>query len=145
MKNYLFVGIESYAVNYLIDKIEKDNKKAITSNDLAKLKKLFSGINLNFDYVIKTINIDTPLYKKRNSTFYYPKLETLLVDLITDKTLSNLYSSEIENIYVNALKEYTVKINTLLRYADKKGVKDKIKSLLEFIDFNIERGEFNYD
>lgn len=145
MKSYLFVGVESYAVNYLLDKIEKDNKKVITSTDLAKLRKLFYGINLSFDYVIKTINIDTPFFKKRSDNFYYPKIETLLVDLVSDKTLLDLYSSEIKNIYKSAFKKYAIKINTLLRYADKKGVKEKIKDLLEYIDFDIKRGEFNCD
>ena len=64
MKTYLFVGVESYAVNYLLDKIEKDNKKVIASADLAKLRKLFSGIEFGFDYVLKTINEDTPLFRK---------------------------------------------------------------------------------
>ena len=145
MKTYLFVGVESYAINYLLDKIEKDNKKVIASTDLAKIRKLFSGIELGFDYVLKTINVDTPLFKKRDDIFCYPKLETLLVDLVTDKLLSDLYSSEIENIYINAFKKYAIKINRLLRYASKKGVKEKIIELLEYIDFNIERGEFNYD
>ena len=145
MKNYLIVGVESHATNYLVDRIEKDNKKAIVTSDLAKLRKLFSGIEFKFDYVIKTINIDTPLFKKTSDYFYYPKLETLLVDLLTDKTLYDLYFSEIENIYKNAFKEYTIKINTLLRYAEKKGVKEKIKSLLDYIEFDIKRGEFNYD
>ncbi len=145
MKSYLFVGVESYAINYLVDKIEKDNKKAIVSSDLVKLKKLFSGIEIDFDFVIKTMNVDTPLFKKRSDNFYYPKLETLLVDLFADKTLYDLYFSEIENIYTNAFKEYAIKINTLLRYADKKGVKEKIKSLFGYIEFDIKRGEFNYD
>lgn len=145
VKNYLFIGVQSYAINYLIDKIEKDNRKAITSNDLSKLRKLFSGIDFDFDYVIKSINVDTPLFKKENALFVYPKLETLLVDLISDKTLNDMYSSQIENIYTNAFNNYAIKINTLFRYADKKGVKNQILSLLEFIDFNIERGEFNYD
>ncbi|MDD7715502.1 MAG: hypothetical protein PUJ84_06325, partial [Mollicutes bacterium] len=77
--------------------------------------------------------------------FCYPKLETLLVDLVTDKLLLDLYSSEIENIFINAFKKYAIKVNRLLRYADKKGAKEKIIKLLEYIDFNIERGEFNYD
>ena len=145
VKSYLFVGVETYAVNFLIDKFEKDGKKVITSSDLAKLRKLFSGIEFHFDYVIKTINEDTPLVKMKGASFNYLRLETLLVDLISDKTLNDLYSSEIENIYLNALTEYAIKINRLFRYAEKKGCKDKIKSILEYIDFNIERGEFNYD
>ena len=145
MKTYLFIGVESYAVNYLLDRIEKDNKKAITSSDFIKLRKLFSGIEFDFNFVVKTINVDTPLFKKKSDVFCYPRLETLLVDIIADKFLFDLYSSEIENIYKNALKKYAIKINRLLRYADKKGVKAKIMSLLEYIDFNIKRGEFNYD
>ena len=125
----------------MLDKIEKDNKKVIASTDLAKLRKLFPGIELGFDYVLKTINEDTPLFKKRNDIFCYPKLETLLVDLVTDKLLLDLYSSEIENIYINAFKKYAIKINRLLRYADKKGAKEKIIKLLQYIDFNIERGK----
>lgn len=145
IKSYIFVGVESYAVNYLLDKMEKSNKKTITTNDLAKLRKLFSGVHFDFDYVIKTINVDTPLFKKRSDYFYYPKLETLLVDLFADKTLYNLYSSEIENIYINAFRGYAIKINTIFRYAEKKGVKEKIMSLLDYISFDIKRGEFNYD
>lgn len=145
INNYLFLGVESYAVNYLVNQIEKNNKKVVLSNDLAKLRKLLSDLNHNFDYVVKTINVDTPLFKKKSNVFYYPKIETLLVDLLSDKTLRDLYSSEIENIYLNALNEYAIKINTLLRYANKKGIKQKIISLLEYINFDIKRGEFNYD
>ena len=145
MRSYLFVGVESHALNYIMDKMAKDNKKAITSNDLARLRKLFPEIQFDFDYVLKTINEDTPLFKKKSKVFCYPKLETLLVDLITDKTLSDLYSSEIENIYINAFNEYVIKINRLTRYADKKGVKEKLMHLLEYIDFDIKKGEFKYD
>lgn len=141
--NYLIVGVESYAINFLQDKMEKDKKKVIISNDLAKLKRFF-GVDLDFDYVIKKINMDTPLTYDDNSSFFYPKIETLLVDLLSDKFLSGLYSSEIDNIFRNAFNRYAIKINTLLRYARKKGVEDHIRYILLMIRFNIEKGEF-YD
>ena len=145
MKNYIFIGVESYAVDYLVNKIEKDHKKIIATTKLASLRQILSNVELNFDYVIKTINVDTPLFKKNSNSFYYPKLETLLVDLIADKTLSDLYSSQIIEIYENTLKDYAIKINTLLRYASKKGTKEKITSLLKDIGFDIGKGEFIND
>lgn len=140
--NYLMVGVESFAVNYLQDKMEKDKKKVVTSNDLARLKRIF-GVNIDFDYVIKKINMDTPLTHDDNSSFLYPKIETLLVDLVSDKVLSELYTSEIDNIFRNVFSRYAIKINTLLRYAKKKGVEDHIRYILLMIRFNIEKGEFD--
>lgn len=142
-KSYLFIGVEYYVVNYLSDRMEKDKKNVIVTNDLAKLRKFYSGIDFDFDYVIKTINIDTPLVDGEDSVFRYPKIETLLVDLLSDKTLKDLYSFEIETIYRNAFKRYAIKINTLLRYAEKKGVVDHIRYILLTIGFDIEKGEFN--
>ena len=140
VKTYIYIGIESYAINYIIDRIDKSGKQAITSNDLAKLRKMFNDINCDFDFVIKTINIDTPLLKE--GPICYPKLETILVDLFVDKSLNDIYSSEVEEIYTNALKQYAIKINTLLRYADKKGAKNKMLDFFHYIGYDIAKGEF---
>ncbi len=144
IKSYKYIGVKSYAEEYVISKIEKKQKSIISSRDYVKLSKLFGGIKFDFQYIVFNINVDTPLIKNIQSCFLLPKIETLLVLLLTDDVLKTIYSSEIENIYFNAFKRYMININTLFRYASKKYVADDVKSILKDINFNLEKGEF-YD
>ena len=138
---YVIIGIESYAQDYLLDCFRKNNIKAISSSDLFELKRLFK-MDFHFDYVTKSINEDTPQNKSKNGSFNYPKIETLLVDVLSDKLLNSTYSSEVNNIFRNALSKYAININTLLRYAKKKGVLEEIHEIFREIGFDKEKGEF---
>ena len=142
--NYDFLEIESFGIKYLEDYLIKKGKKVIDSRDYVTLKRIYKAIDFDFDYILKTFNENTPFYKERGSPIYYPGLETLLVDLLTDSTLDYMFGSQIETIFRNSFSKYAIKINTLMRYARKKGIDDKVRWLLKTIKFDMEKGEF-YD
>lgn len=48
VRSYLFIGVEAFAANYLIDKMEKEGKRVVTSNDLSKLRKLAASVEEHF-------------------------------------------------------------------------------------------------
>lgn len=142
LKKYIYIGVESYAFEYISSKMMELGKEVISSSDLHNSKKILAHLNINVDFVLKNINEDTPLIKKRGTAIAFPKLEALLVDLLFEKSLRDIYETEIENIYKNAFKIYSIKINTLLRYAKKKKIEAKVLSLLDDINFDIKKGEF---
>lgn len=55
-------------------------------------------------------------------------IEKLLVDLFVDKTIFQMYQgNELKHIFKNAFEKYTVNINKLLRYANRRGAKKEIE------------------
>lgn len=148
IKHYVCVCVEGYAENYIIDYFLKKNVRVIKSNDLSKLQRDLPLLSDNYDFIIKTFNEDTPLYKKMNtkcSNIFYPKIETILVNVLSDKYLRKIYSAELGNIFKNVFAKYCVNLNSLIRFAKKKGVEKPLINILKDINFNINKGEFVYD
>ena len=143
-KSFILVLVEGYAENYLIDRLKKLNKEVITSKEFYTLSSLHN-YSFNVDYIIKNINSDTPLNKKDSLVFAYPKIETILVDVLSDKTLERIYSSELENIFRSAFIKYAINMSTLVRYATKKGRLNELNSILDDIGFDKQIGEFVND
>ena len=65
---------------------------------------------------------------------FVPTLEKLLVDLQKDKDFFYLQELEGFHIFQNALSLYAVNISRLFRYADRRGIKDEVKAIIETIN-----------
>ena len=58
-------------------------------------------------------------------------IEKILVDIFCDKIIySTFQGNEMKNIFYNAFKDYTININTLLRYAQRRGKKSEIEQYI---------------
>ena len=130
-------------MDYLMDYLLKSDNVVIKSSDISKVKEM-CHVPITFDFVFKSINQDTPRIRSSNNNYIYPKIETLLIDVLTDKELNSIYSSEINTIYKNAFIKNAVNLNTLFRYAKKKCVLETVYVILNDIDYDIKKGEF-YD
>ena len=65
-----------------------------------------------------------------------PTLEKLLVDLQKDPDFFYLQEAEGENIFRNALELYTINESRLLRYANRRGIKNEIETIINTINSN---------
>ena len=60
-----------------------------------------------------------------------PKIEKVLVDILCDEEFYYLQGSETFYIYETAMSDYTINSKTLLRYAHRRGVSEKIERILK--------------
>lgn len=141
-KNYYVIFVEGFAEEYLIDRLKKLNIESIDTSAYASIIKKFRNIDLNINYVIKKMTVDTPVIKDKSNNNFKITLEAILVDLLSDKYFKEIYSSEIDSIYRNALMNYSIKIDRLLRYANKKHIYKEVCTLLNYINFDVTTGEF---
>lgn len=139
----------AYAKESVLEVLLDQGKNSIYEEDFFVMKKYSRNTAL---YIIKTLNVDSPIVRKseitknsklRKSSFVtVPKIEKLLVDIFDDNFFKILFSDEINNIYMNLLKNYQINFATVFRYASKKHCYDKLINYLDHIGFDIEKGEF---
>lgn len=60
-----------------------------------------------------------------------PKIEKVLVDILCDEEFYYLQGSETFYIYETAMSDYTINTKTLLRYAHRRGVAEKIERIIK--------------
>ena len=139
----------AYAKESVLEVLLDEGKNAIYEEDFFVMKKYNRNTTI---YVIKTLNVDSPIVRKsttkKNSRFRMPsfvtvpKIEKLFVDIFDDNFFKILFSGEINNIYMNLLKNYQINFATIFRYASKKHCYDELVNYLDHIGFDIEKGEF---
>ena len=78
--------------------------------------------------LVRKLVTDSPLMKK--SEIKVPTLEKILVDIACDKEFATFQGYEIQHIFDNALAQYIINRNKLLRYAGRKNQRKKIEQLL---------------
>lgn len=143
LKNYTVVETYEYSIEIVLESLLKANAKGVYASDFHTLLKYNNSEEY---YVIKKINDDSPIIKKNkknNETIITtPKLEKILIDALVDPYYKLLLSSEIINIYRHVLSQYQVNLVTLFRYAKKKYCYEKLNNLLNYINFDISKGEF---
>lgn len=79
--------------------------------------------------VVKQLISQAPLDKGPMATI--PRLEKLLVDLVTEQELFNAQLSELSHIYTNAQKIYNINESSLLRYAGRRNRRKEIEKLFK--------------
>lgn len=80
--------------------------------------------------IVNRLHVDSPL-NKVNQNYFTPKLEKLIIDLlINEPVIFPVAESEIKTIITNALSMYNVNSSTLVRYATKRNVLQKIEKLI---------------
>ncbi len=159
MKQIYVIEVSDACKDVVLDVLLKNGFNAILKEDYNKASKYLSNGDV---YIVKTMNQDSPINKKKikvisgnldylkledsiTTIVTTPKVEKILVDIYADKVLKKIYQGEIENIYIEILRNYKVNITTLFRYAKKKYVYDEINDFLELLGYDLDIGEFKYD
>ena len=79
--------------------------------------------------VIRPLISQSPLTE--TDGVYVPKIEKVLVDILCDEEFYYLQGSETFYIYETAMSDYTINTKTLLRYAHRRGVAEKIERIIK--------------
>jgi hypothetical protein len=54
----------------------------------------------------------------------------ILADIFKDREFAYLQGNELLSVFRNAVEHYTINLSKLLRYADRKGKKEEIRSFI---------------
>lgn len=104
---------------------EKRNEVYINPK-IEEIEKYISSENV---VIIKSIIKDAP--NKKIDKVNIPKIEKILVDIFFESELFRTYQGqELINIFERIFEEYSINLTTLLRYARKRGVKEKINNFI---------------
>ena len=79
--------------------------------------------------VIRPLISQSPLTETDNVRV--PKIEKVLVDILCDEEFYYLPGSETFYVYETAMSDYTINTKTLLRYAHRRGVAEKIEQIIK--------------
>jgi len=102
---------------------------AVTYEDLPAVERSTLGQEY---IVIKRIVSEAPVTSVNGVTV--PRLEKILVDIVRDKNLFGfLEGAETHHIYESAMKRFHVQLDTLLRYASRRGATDDVEMLIRQI------------
>ncbi len=125
--NVRFVDVERDVVNSVYYNLKENN------NNVMHVKNLFDELSDWSDYIIvRPLVSHAPL--QNINKIPVATLEKILVDLFSDKEFISFQGSEIYTIFQNALDAYTINESAMLRYADRKKRKEKIRCLLKTIN-----------
>ena len=124
--NLFFIDVERDAINAVYYRLKEKQKNVVnirkTNDDISEL----AG-----NICIRPLVSHAPI--QIQSQISVASLEKILVDLATDKEFFPFQGNEILTIYVNAFDKFTINESSMLRYAARKGKKEKIKELIESI------------
>ena len=113
----------------------KENKYAVYLNPGPEIISKYLSSEKNA-VIIKSLVSEAPMQNIKGVNTI--TIEKMLVDIFCDDNIfSAQQGSELKNIFIEALKKYTVNENRLLRYADRRRRKDDIIKYLKSISTKI--------
>jgi predicted transcriptional regulator of viral defense system len=125
--NVIFADVERVAVETVYRKFKDENIPVYN------IKKTYEDlIDMSGAVCIRPLITGAPLQSVENIPT--ASLEKILVDLYTDKEFISFQGTESETIYNSAFTAYTINTSKLLRYASRKGKRDKVNDLLKTIN-----------
>jgi DNA-binding Lrp family transcriptional regulator len=127
-----------FSTSLCVVEAERDMTEAVYHLLKEKSPHVFYDIDASFinEYVLKQdkpilvrkLITDAPVQRIDDITV--PTLEKILVDIASDKEFGFLYGNELNTVFQNAFGRYTINISKQLRYAERKGKKAMIQSLI---------------
>ena len=126
------IEVEKDGETALRDVLVGMDQPAVAYEDLPAVARSF----LEQEYiVVKRLVSEAPVTRVDDVTV--PRLEKILVDIVRDKNLFGfLEGAETYHIYQSATDRYHLQLDTLLRYASRRGVKDDVMMILGQITGN---------
>lgn len=102
---------------------------AVAYEDLPAVERSFPGQTY---IVVKRLVSEAPV--TRCNDVILPRLEKILVDIVQDKSIFGfLEGAETHAIYQSATERYLVQLDTLMRYASRRGVQDNVQTIMSQI------------
>ncbi|MCK4530131.1 MAG: hypothetical protein KAU44_03060 [Candidatus Marinimicrobia bacterium] len=126
--------------SYLIVEVEKDGLKSVFYNLKESNYPVFIDPNRDIienyvpinkqSIIIKPIISESPLLQMDN--ILTASLEKILVDIFCDKDLFDAYQgNELRTIFREAISKYTINMNRMIRYASRRGKKEKFLNYIQ--------------
>jgi hypothetical protein len=124
--NVYFVDVERDAVDAVYLAMQEHFPKVMA------VQNLYGGLS-DFDkyLIVRPLVSQIPIQK--NGNFPVATLEKILVDLATDNELTAFQGNEINHVFENAFEKFSVKLNSMLRYAERKDNKEIINGIIKTI------------
>lgn len=132
-RDIVFVEIDRYRVEGLFFELkEMLNDQYYISKDYTKD---YDHISLEDRVIIINPLIKRAPLEKRNAKLNHyvvsPKLEKILVDILSNKDFFNMYDkASVKEIFLNAYETYNIDFTTLLYYAKNRGIRETVKTYL---------------
>jgi len=133
-KEIVFVEIDKYRIKELFfDLKDKLNTKYYISKEYTKD---YDHIALEGKIIIINTLVKRAPLKKQNARLNHyvvsPKLEKILVDIIANKEIFNMYDkASIKEIFLNCYEKYNLDFTTLLYYAKNRGIRETVRAFTE--------------
>ncbi len=125
--NSIYIEVERDAAEFVFDWLRAKGMEAYYRPDG---EFIYRYVDLGKGAVIvKVLTSQSPLQEEDDVKI--PTLEKLLVDMYCDKDFMYLQGSEYYHVVNAAQDEYELCMPTLLRYASRRNVKDKIEKIIE--------------
>ncbi len=124
--NFLFVDVEREVAESVFNLLNSDgNKRVFLMPTLTDFERY---INTNEAIIIRPLISESPL--QMVGGINTPTIEKILVDIVGDVEFSFLQGAEINYVYTTIFERHKVNKNKLLRYATRRGRKEKVEQLL---------------
>jgi hypothetical protein len=130
----------------LIVEVEKDAAESVFHFLKEKYKNVYLNPNAetyqNYiagktdSIIVKSMVSESPM--QEISPIITPTIEKILVDIYCDNVIYAAFQGrEMQNIYRNVFKKYTVNVSTLFRYALRRGKKEEIETFVERLELRL--------
>jgi len=127
--NLMFVDVEREVAESVFHLLNAgSNKRFFLMPSLTDLERY---ISTNSAIIIRPLISESPLQLVEGINT--PTIEKILVDIIGDIEFSFLQGSEINHVYTTIFERHSINKNKLLRYATRRGRKEKVEQLLNCI------------
>ena len=121
--NIIIVDVDRDAVEAVYRKLHETHDKVVTSG------RMFDELSDYDGYIlVRKLVTDTPMMTIDDVPM--ATLEKLLVDLASDKEFNVFQGSELHHIFENAISQFTINRNRILRYAGRKNQREQMEKLL---------------
>jgi len=131
-KFYLLVEVEKEATESVFYYLKESKNNVFINPTIDILEKYLP--NSNEIIIVNPLVSEAPI--KRIQGVSTVSIEKLLVDVYCDAVIfAAQQGSEMRTIFTMALNKYPVNKNRMLRYADRRGQKEPLRSYLNFITF----------
>lgn len=126
--NLIIVEVDKDASNSVFNYLKENAKYDVYLNPGKKEVENYISNNKN-SIIVKNLIFKSPTDDSEGVS--YPRAEKILVDLFMDKDLYLTYQGkELKNIYKSFFEKYNMNLTTLLGYAERRRIKEKIEKFL---------------
>jgi len=133
IKSFFLIEVEKDSVESIFHFL-KDRRYTVFIEPSREVFDNYASGENNF-IIVKSLISEAPLQNITNLNTV--TLEKMLVDIFCDKIIFSAYQgNEMNTIFSEAYKKYTINENKLLRYANRRGKKEQLQKYIKLINGN---------